>query len=211
MRFYARAACETLVSKTREQPAVLRGSVLPPGARKPLNDHNPDTPASARAWLSVVILLVVAILSYLDRQVIALMVEPIQASLKVSDFEIGLLQRVAFGLFYAIFGIPMGWLVDRYSRRKIIYFGMTCWSIAAAACGLANSYWQLLLARFGVGIGEASLSPAAYSIISDLRSEEHTSELQSLMRISSAVFCLQKKNKTTNTHSQITTIFTTLL
>src|SRR3546814_8770652 len=62
----------------------------------------------------------------------------------------------------------MGWLVDRYSRRKIIYFGMTCWSIAAAACGLANSYWQLLLARFGVGIGEASLSPAAYSIISDL-------------------------------------------
>src|SRR3546814_9547810 len=67
MRFYARAAFETLVSKTREQPAVLRGSVLPPGARKPLNDHNPDTPASARAWLSVAILLVVAILSYLDR------------------------------------------------------------------------------------------------------------------------------------------------
>src|SRR3546814_2460304 len=60
MRFYARAACETLVLKTREQPAVLRGSVLPPGARKPLNDHNPDTPASARAWLSVAILLVVA-------------------------------------------------------------------------------------------------------------------------------------------------------
>lgn len=126
-------------------------------------------PAAPRiAWFSVSILLVVAIMSYLDRQIISLMVEPIKASLGVSDFEIGLLQGVAFGLFYAAFGLPIGWLVDRYSRRKIIYFGMTLWSAAAAACGLASTYWQLLLARFGVGIGEASLSPAAYSMIADL-------------------------------------------
>lgn len=124
---------------------------------------------SARtAWFSVAILLVVAIMSYLDRQIIALMVEPIRLSLGVTDFQIGLLQGVAFGLFYALFGLPIGWLVDRYSRRKIIYFGMTIWSVAAGACGLASNYWQLLLARFGVGIGEASLSPAAYSMIADL-------------------------------------------
>jgi MFS family permease len=96
------------------------------------------------------------------------MVGPIRASLHVTDFQIGLLQGVAFGLFYALFGLPIGWLVDRYSRRTIIYIGMTCWSLAATACGLAQSYPQLLFARFGVGIGEASLSPAAYSIISDL-------------------------------------------
>jgi MFS family permease len=120
------------------------------------------------AWFSVAILLVVAVMSYLDRQIIALMVEPIRLSLGVTDFQIGLLQGVAFGLFYAAFGLPIGWLVDRYSRRKIIYFGMTLWSLAAGACGLASTYWQLLLARFGVGIGEASLSPAAYSMIADL-------------------------------------------
>lgn len=120
------------------------------------------------AWFSVIVLLLVAILAYLDRQIISLMVEPIRSSLGISDFQIGLLQGVAFGLFYAAFGIPIGWLVDRYSRRKIIYFGMTLWSVAAACCGLAGNYAQLLLARFGVGVGEASLSPAAYSMIADL-------------------------------------------
>ncbi len=131
------------------------------------DDLNPDVSPSV-AWFSIVILLLVAILAYLDRQIISLMVVPIQTSLGISDFQIGLLQGVAFGLFYAVFGIPIGWLVDRYSRRHIIYVGMTLWSLAAAACGLASSYWHLLLARFGVGVGEASLSPAAYSMIADL-------------------------------------------
>ena len=124
--------------------------------------------SSFRAWASVAVLLIIAVMSYLDRQIISLMVEPIKASLKVSDFQIGLLQGVAFGLFYAAFGLPIGWLVDRFSRRKIIYFGMTLWSLSAGACGLASTYWHLLLARFGVGVGEASLSPAAYSMIADL-------------------------------------------
>lgn len=131
-------------------------------------DERPSAVSTRTAWFSVLILLVVAISSYLDRQIIALMVEPIRADLKVTDFQIGLLQGVAFGLFYAVFGLPIGWLVDRHSRRGIIYVGMTLWSLAAAACGLATTYWQLLLARFGVGIGEASLSPAAYSMIADL-------------------------------------------
>jgi MFS family permease len=121
-----------------------------------------------RSWFSVAIFLFVAIFAYLDRLIISLLVEPIRASLHVTDFQIGLLQGVAFGLFYAVFGIPIGWLVDRYSRRTIIYLGMTLWSVAASCCGLASTYWQLLIARFGVGIGEASLGPAVYSMIADL-------------------------------------------
>lgn len=120
------------------------------------------------AWMSLGLLVLISIVSYLDRQVIYLLVEPIKKDLGLSDFSLGLLQGVAFGLFYAIFSIPVGWLVDRYSRRIIIYFGMTLWSISAAACGLANGFLPLFLARFGVGVGEASLSPSAYSIIGDL-------------------------------------------
>lgn len=140
------------------------------GAGAPTEDAAAqDYPAGARrAWFAVSIFLVVYILSYLDRQVIGLLVEPIKASLGISDFQVGMLQGVAFGLFYAAFGLPLGWLVDRYSRRGVVYFGMTLWSLAAAACGLASNFWQLLIARFGVGIGEASVNPAAYSLFADL-------------------------------------------
>ena len=122
----------------------------------------------AIAWTTVGVLLVMAMLSYLDRQIMSLMVDPIRADLGISDFQMGLLQGLAFGLFYAIFGLVMGWLVDRFQRRWVIYLGVTGWSLATAACGLAGSFWQLLGARFAVGIGEASLSPAASSMIADL-------------------------------------------
>jgi len=119
-------------------------------------------------WITVVILLLMATVSYLDRQIISLMVEPIKADLKVGDFEIGLLQGIAFGAFYALCGLPLGWMVDRFQRRIVIFSGVSLWSLATIACGLAGSFSHLLLARFFVGIGEASLSPAAYSILADL-------------------------------------------
>jgi MFS family permease len=122
----------------------------------------------AVAWLSVSILLAMVTVSYLDRNIISLMVEPIRADLGVSDFQIGLLQGIAFGAFYALCGLPLGWLVDRFERRWVIFGGVSLWSWATMLCGMANGYAQLLLARFGVGIGEASLSPAAYSMIADL-------------------------------------------
>src|SRR3546814_2979831 len=109
-----------------------------------------------------------AMFSYLDRHIISLMVDPIRQDLNISDFQIGILQGVAFSLFYAVFGLPMGWLVDRYQRRWVVYWGVTSWSLATAACGLSSNYWHLLIARFGVGIGEATLSPAAYSMIADI-------------------------------------------
>jgi MFS family permease len=108
-----------------------------------------------------------SILSFLDRQVIALMVDDIKVDLGLNDFEIGLLQGPPFGIFYATMSIPLALLADRTNRRNIVIAGVTFWSLATAACGLAGSFIQLFLARIAVGSGEACLAPCAYSMISD--------------------------------------------
>jgi MFS family permease len=120
-----------------------------------------------RAWYAVAVLVLAFVFSFIDRIVIALLVEPIKADLGISDFDIGLLQGFAFAIFYALLGIPIGRLSDRISRRGIIATGIAVWSLMTAACGLARSFFGLFLARVGVGVGEATLSPAAYSMISD--------------------------------------------
>ncbi len=116
-------------------------------------------------WAALGVVLLFYILSYLDRTLLSLMVEPIQASLKISDTQIGLLQGASFALFYAFVGLPVGWAVDRYSRRWIIFIGVVVWSISTACCGLARSFLSLGLARAGVGAGEATLAPAAFSLM----------------------------------------------
>lgn len=120
------------------------------------------------AWRALPVLIVLYALSLLDRQVLTLMVGPIKRDLGLSDLQIGLLQGLVFSVFYSAAALPIGWLVDRYARRPIIWVGVTAWGLAAAACGLAQTYTQLLLARLGVGVGEAALSPAAYSMLADL-------------------------------------------
>ena len=125
-------------------------------------------PSSFRAWSTVAILLVFSLVSYLDRQLVALLVDPIKHDLVLTDTELGLLQGVAFALLYGFAGIPIGWAVDRRSRRGIIYLGITVWSLAAASCGLARSFWQFFLGRVFVGIGEATMNPVAVSLIGDL-------------------------------------------
>jgi len=107
------------------------------------------------------------VFSYLDRQILYLMVGPIRADLHITDFEFSLLSGAAFGIFYTFMGLPIGWLADRWNRKKLIAIGITTWSIMTALCGLAQSYGLLFLARVGVGVGEATLSPAAYSFLSD--------------------------------------------
>ena len=124
-------------------------------------------PRQGYAWYVVAILFVCSVFSFLDRQIIALMVEDIKLDLGLNDFEIGLLQGPPFGIFYATMSIPIALAADRYSRRNIIVAGVTFWSFATAACGLAGNFWHLFLARIGVGAGEASLAPSAYSMISD--------------------------------------------
>ena len=124
-------------------------------------------PGAAYAWYVVVLLTLAYILSYLDRWVLALLVEMIKADLQLSDTQMGLLMGTAFALFYATMGIPLGWLADRFSRRTLIGIGITLWCGATAAAGLARNYAQLFTARMLVGVGEATLSPCALSLITD--------------------------------------------
>lgn len=124
-------------------------------------------PAPGRAWYAVLVLMSMYIFSFIDRQVISLLVEPIKRDLQMSDTQIGLLQGLAFALLYTLLGLPIGRLADRFSRRGIIAAGVLFWSVAATSCGLARNALQLFAARVGVGVGEAALSPAAYSMITD--------------------------------------------
>src|SRR5688500_17504328 len=103
----------------------------------------------------VAILLVVYTVAYLDRQIVSLLVEPLKADLAISDVELSFLQGFAFVLFYTVCGLPIGWLVDRYSRKLIVILGLVTWSGASAAAAFADSYGELLAARFLVGAGEA--------------------------------------------------------
>lgn len=134
-----------------------------PGAK----DIEPGYPDPGYAWYVVVILFVAYTIAYIDRQCINLLVEPIKQDLRISDTEISLLQGFAFVFFYVVFGIPLGRLADRKNRRLVISIGVFFWSLMTAVCGLARSFWYLFLARVGVGVGEACLSPAAYSLIAD--------------------------------------------
>ena len=128
----------------------------------------PAWPGAGRAWYALSILVIAFNFSFMDRIIIALLVEPIKQDLAITDFGIGLLQGLAFAIFYALVGIPIGWLADRHSRRNIITAGIFLWSLMTAACGLAKSFFTLFLMRVGVGVGEAALSPSAYSMIADL-------------------------------------------
>ena len=124
-------------------------------------------PAPRAAWGMVALLTVAYLFSYIDRTVLGLLVEPIKADFALSDAQIGLLLGPAFAIFYATMGLPLGWLVDRKSRTRLIAAGVVIWSLATAASGLARSFTQLFLVRMTVGVGEAVLSPAAFSIIGD--------------------------------------------
>ena len=95
------------------------------------------------------------------------MVGPIERDLGITDSQFAILTGGAFGIFYTIMGLPLGWLADRLSRKWIVAAGIACWSVMTAACGLAGSFSQLMLTRIGVGVGEATLSPSAYSMLAD--------------------------------------------
>lgn len=124
-------------------------------------------PSAAVAGFTLALLLVAYIVSVVDRQILTLMVDPIKADLGVSDFQIGLLQGIAFAALFCTAGIPLGRLADKVNRKYIIVGGIFFWSLATMACGLATSFFGLLVARMCVGIGEAALNPAALSMISD--------------------------------------------
>lgn len=132
--------------------------------------HSTDNVAEksmAYPWLVVFILMIAYVFSFVDRQILNLLVGPIRRDLGISDTQMSLLMGFSFAIFYTILGIPLGRLADSKSRRGLIVAGVVVWSFMTALCGLARSYWQLFLFRIGVGVGEATLSPAAYSMIAD--------------------------------------------
>lgn len=124
-------------------------------------------PPSGYSWYVVAILTLTYAVSFVDRQIMALMIEPIRRDLGISDTQVSLLIGLAFAIFYVLLGVPIGRMADRYSRRAIIASGIAIWCAMTAACGLARNYGQLFAFRLGVGVGEGSLGPAALSLISD--------------------------------------------
>lgn len=128
---------------------------------------DPQTPSPAYAWYVVAVLLLAYTLSFIDRMILSLLVGPIRADLGISDLQMSLLMGFAFAVFYSALGIPLGWLADRRGRKGLIVAGVAAWSLMTAACALARGYVGLFLTRIGVGVGEATLSPAAYSMLGD--------------------------------------------
>ena len=124
-------------------------------------------PNRTYAWYVAGLLSLVYILSYVDRYILSLLIEPIKLSLNLSDFQIGLLIGPAFVILFAIVGLPIGWLVDRKNRSILLSVGIAVWSVMTAACGLANSFVTLFLMRVGVGIGETTAAPCSFSLFGD--------------------------------------------
>jgi MFS family permease len=124
-------------------------------------------PSPRYAWYVVAVLTFVYVFSFIDRQILNLLVRPIRRDLGISDTEMSLLMGFSFAVFYTFFGIPLGRLADANSRRSLIAAGFALWSVLTAGCGIAKNFLQMLLFRMGVGVGEAALSPAAYSLITD--------------------------------------------
>ncbi len=122
---------------------------------------------SRYAWYVVFALTAIYMLSYVDRTILSLLVAPMKRDFGISDTQVGLLQGLAFGLFYTFLGVPIGRMADTRNRRNLIAAGVVLWSFFTSLCSVAGSFLSLFLARMGVGVGEASLSPAAYSLISD--------------------------------------------
>lgn len=124
--------------------------------------------ALKRRTLTLFLLTLTYFFSYMDRQILSILLEPIRADLKLSDTQLGLLTGLAFAVFYATLGIPVARLADRGNRRNIVAISLAVWSFFTALCGLAQNFVQLLLARIGVGVGEAGSSPPSHSMIADL-------------------------------------------
>ena len=134
-----------------------------------MNNSNaaPRYPSPGPAWFLVALLTIAYVVSFVDRYILSLLIEPVKADLGLTDFQIGLLLGPAFGIFYATMGLPLGYLADRSRRTWIVSAGIAIWSVATALSGLARSFAHMFVARVSVGVGEATLSPCAMSLIAD--------------------------------------------
>ena len=132
-----------------------------------LMTKNAGYPSSGYAWYVVFVLFLTYTLAFVDRGIIAYLVDPIRSDFGISDFQFSLLSTLSFSIFYTILGIPLGRLADSRSRRIQLAIGIALWSTMTVLCGKSNSYWALFFSMVGVGVGEACLVPCAYSLIAD--------------------------------------------
>ena len=130
-------------------------------------DGRGEEAASGYSWYVLGVLVVVYILNFIDRQILSILAVDIKRSLELTDGQLGFLGGAAFAVFYALFGVPLGRLADRWHRVRLLTIGLLLWSTMTALSGFARNYLSLSLARMGVGVGEATASPTAYSLISD--------------------------------------------
>lgn len=131
------------------------------------NADTDSVQASAYSWYVLCVLVLLYVLNFIDRNIIAILAEDIKRDMGLDDSQIGFLYGTAFGVFYALFGIPLGKLADSWHRVRLMTIGLTIWSAFTALSGFARNFATLSVARIGVGVGEATASPSAYSIISD--------------------------------------------
>lgn len=139
-----------------------------PESMQALPDEAGAYPPPRQAWYAVALLGLAIVIAYLDRQILFLLVEPIKGELHLSDTQFGALQGLALGLFMAVAAVPLGRIADRSSRRRLIAGSVIAWSVMTALTGFAQNFEQLFLCRIGVGVAEAGLAPAAYSMLADL-------------------------------------------
>ena len=137
--------------------------------RRPVDDPVTENAGQSRAspWYTLVVLVIAYVFAFLDRQILSLLVGPLERDLHITDTQVSVLQGFVFALFLALAGLPLGRLVDTTRRLTVAASGLACWSLRTAACGLVSSFGALVLLRIGVGVGEASLTPAAHSIVAD--------------------------------------------
>ena len=124
------------------------------------------------AWWALILLTATYTFSFIDRQIINLLVDPIRTDLSLSDSQVSFLQGLAFVLPYVLLSIPLGRVVDRANRIRVLVIGILVWTISCVTCGMAKNFWQLGMARMGVGAGEASVTPASWSLLADYFPED---------------------------------------
>ncbi len=133
---------------------------------------NEQRAGSGAAWWALALLTATYTFSFIDRQIINLLVDPIRNDLSLSDSQVSFLQGLAFVLPYVILSIPLGRIVDRANRVRVLVIGILVWTVSCVTCGLAKNFWQLGVARMGVGVGEASVTPASWSLLADYFTED---------------------------------------
>lgn len=129
--------------------------------------EKPATKIPGYAWYALALLTIVYILNFLDRTLIYLLFTPIKANMQLSDTQLALLGATSFAIFYTLLGVPFGRMADRVSRKKLIAGGLAIWSLFSGLTGFTHNFWEIFLCRVMVGVGEATLGPAALSLLSD--------------------------------------------